>query len=221
MPRTARRKTTLFRVNNVPVNVQPTFWPVLLSVWGVLTWVAGRRRPERSLGERLLVGTVSVLIMAAADVGHAAAHTVSARLSGAPMDEILLSHGMPRTLYANNSVLPRVHRARALGGPIFNIMGLLISLLWRRGVPPQSLARELADLSCAGHGFILVGSLAPLSMVDGGTILKWTLVDNGRTPEDAEACVRRSGVAIVVGVAVIAGAFMARHIMPSPFRTAN
>ena len=202
------KKKTLCRVNDVPVDVQPTFWLVLLSLWGLLSLLAGRRHPERSSGNRLLLGALSVLVLLPSDVGHAFAHTVSARLAGAPMDEILLSHNMPRTLYVDNSVSPRTHRVRALGGPVFNLLGLLASVLWRQAASPRSLAREMADLSCAGHAFILIGSLAPLSMVDGGVILKWTLVEAGYTPEDAEARVRRYAVLMGAGVAGVAAALL-------------
>jgi hypothetical protein len=64
-------------------------------------------------------------------------HTISARLAGAPMDEILLSSGMPRALYRNNKVLPQTHIHRSLGGPIFSLIGSWLSLLWwqRAGLP--------------------------------------------------------------------------------------
>ena len=44
------------------------------------------------------------------------------------MDEVRISLGMPRTLYRDNAVSPNAHRVRALGGPIFNLVGLLLSL---------------------------------------------------------------------------------------------
>jgi hypothetical protein len=44
------------------------------------------------------------------------------------MDEVRISLGMPRTLYRENAVSPDAHRLRALGGPIFNALGLLVSL---------------------------------------------------------------------------------------------
>lgn len=50
----------------------------------------------------------------------------------------------------------------------------------------HSMPCEVADCSSVGHGLILTGSLAPLPIVDGGSLLKWTLVERGRTPAEAD-----------------------------------
>lgn len=123
------------------------------------------------------------------------------------MDEIVLSQGMPRTLYRDNDVPPRAHRVRALGGPIYSAVGLLTSLILRALAPCGSLAREVAGWSCLGHGFIFAGSLAPLPFVDGGSLLKWRLVEQGQTAEEADDVVRKvdlalGAVATTVGVAL-------------------
>ncbi|MEJ2710594.1 MAG: hypothetical protein P8074_23480, partial [Anaerolineales bacterium] len=130
--------TELYRFNGVPVLAQPDFWPAPILLTGVLTWVAGQRKPERSWLQRLGVALLAMPVALFADIGHAMAHTISARLAGAPMDEILLSSGMPRTLYQNNAVPPQTHIRRSLGGPIFSLTGFTLSLLWRRLSPPGS-----------------------------------------------------------------------------------
>jgi hypothetical protein len=188
IPEDARTVTTF---NQVPVMIRPGFWAMWALLWGALSWLAGRRKPERSLGQRLLVGAISTPIAISADLGHALAHTESARRSGAPMDAVVLGADMPRTLYHNNAVPPWVHRLRALGGPIFNAFGLLISLIWRKFAPPGSLNRELADISTVSHGMIFAGSLVPLPIVDGGTILKWSLIEEGISEDQAEDHMRR------------------------------
>ncbi len=132
--------TTVFRFNGVPVKVQPAFWPIPFLVTGVLAWIAGLRRPDRSWLQRLAVGLAALPVALFADVGHAMAHTVSARLAGAPMDEILLSGEMPRTLYENNDVPPQVHITRSLGGPIFSLVCFILSLLWRSLSPRKSMS---------------------------------------------------------------------------------
>jgi hypothetical protein len=91
-----------------------------------------------------------------------------------------------------------------MGGPIFSMAGLLLSLLFYVVAARGTLVREWAGWSLLGHGFILVGSLAPFPMVDGGSILKWTLVEGGRTASQADEIVRRVNWVIGVG-AVIAG----------------
>ena len=77
-----------------------------------------------------------------------------------------------------------------------------------RMTPRSSGAREVVDWSCIGHGLILGGSLAPLPVVDGGSILKWTLVESGQTPEEADATIKQVNVGLGVG-AVTAGAGLA------------
>jgi hypothetical protein len=138
------------------------------------------------------------------------AHTVSARLAGAPMDEIWLSSGMPRTLYRDNDVPPKTHIRRSLGGLIFSLICFSLSMLWHKLSRPGSLSRDLADASLAGHSFILVGSVAPLPMVDGGIILKWKLVEAGQSPEQADRNVHRTSLglgAAFLGLGAVLGLF--------------
>lgn len=199
--------TTLYRFNGVPVVAQPDFWPAPVMLTGLLVWIAGLRKPERSWLQRLGVGLLAMPIALFADIGHAMAHTISARLADAPTDEILLSSGMPRTLYENNEVPPQTHIRRSLGGPIFSLTGFTLSLLWRRMSQPGSLSRDLAEASLAGHSFILLGSIAPLPMVDGGIILKWKLVQAGQSPEQADRIVH--GTSTGLGTAFVGlGAFL-------------
>lgn len=199
---------TLFRINGVPIVTQPTFFPAPFLLTALLAWVAGRRHPGRSWPWRFGVALLAMPLALFADIGHAMAHTVSARLAGAPMDEILLSSGMPRTLYLDNAVSPQTHIRRSLGGPIFSLLGFALSLLWRRSSPAGSLSRDLADASLAGHSFILLGSLAPLPMVDSGIILKWKLVEAGRSQEQAEQAVHKTSLglgAAFLGLGVLLG----------------
>jgi hypothetical protein len=187
---------TLFTVWDTPVKVHPGIMANLAALWGLLVWWAGRRQPERPWPLRIALGFLETLVLLSADVGHAMAHIVSARFAGAPMDEIVVSSGMPRTLYCDNDVLPRVHRLRALGGPIYSALGLLLSLVLRALSPRGTAMREITDASCLGHGFILLGSLAPLPFVDGGCLVKWTLVEAGRSEAEADALVKTVDLAL-------------------------
>lgn len=200
----------------VQVVATPGFFVNLLALWAGMSWLSGRTHPEQSWPIRLLLGALTGFALVFADVGHAFAHTFSAYLAGAPMDQIKLSSGMPRTIYFNEEVPPRAHILRALGGTIFSALGLGISWLVRTLSPRNSMIREVADWSSIGHGLILTGSLAPLPIVDGGSILKWALVENGRTPVEADHTVKQAGVATGIA-ASSAGVLLAtrRHWLPA------
>ncbi|MCL4562514.1 MAG: hypothetical protein M1281_18120 [Chloroflexi bacterium] len=210
--------TTLYRFNGVAVVARPDFWPAPILLTGLLAWVAGLRKPKRSWLQRLGVGLLAMPIALFVDLGHAMAHTISARLAGAPMDEILLSSGMPRTLYQDNDFPPQTHIRRSLGGPIFSLTGFTLSLLWRRIAPHGSLSHDLAEASLASHTFILLGSLAPLPMVDGGIILKWKLVEAGQSTEQADQTVHKTSLrpgAAFLGLGILLGIFRKRKLVGS------
>jgi len=157
--------------------------------------------PEPGFWLSLLIGLAASTLLVLADFGHALAHIFSARIAGAPMDEILIAGDMPRTIYHNNDLAPAVHRRRALGGPVFNAIGLLLSLGVFALVRGSMVAQELMAFSAVGHGLLLIMSMFPLPMVDGGTILKWALVGGGRTSAQAERIVR--GVDWVLGALLV------------------
>lgn len=202
---------TLVTVNGTPIKVKPAVSINLLALWATATWLAGRKRPERSWPARLAVGVLSATALASADFGHAISHTVSARWAGAPMDEIRISMGMPRTIYFDNDVSPQTHRMRALGGPIFSFIGLLTSLLLRLFARRDTLVHEVAGWSCVGHGFIFSGALAPLPFVDAGSILKWTLVERGRSPAEADAVIRKVDLSAGTALTTAGVAFASRR----------
>ena len=198
---------TLFVFNGTPVKVKPFVLLNLPALWAGITVFLGRKHPEWSWPLRLSVGGLSMLTWLIADIGHALAHTVSAKISGSPMDEIQIVD-MPRTIYFDNDVGPEVHRMRALGGPIYSAIGLAVSFILRLTAPKDSAVQELVHWSALGHGLILVGSMAPLTIVDGGVILKWTLVERGCTEDEADQVVQKAGLA-AGAIATGAGAAMA------------
>jgi hypothetical protein len=201
----------LFTAWGTPVRVRPVVLIDIATLWAGLCWLAGWRHPSWRLGRRLVASAASALAMLSADLGHALAHIISARWAGAPMDHVLVSAGMPRTVYLDAQVSPQAHRRRALGGPILNGVGFLVSLALRPLAPRSSVPRDVLDWSCLGHGLLLLGSLAPLPMVDGGSLLKWTLVERGQSAEQAEAVVRQAGLGLGAGAAAAGLALAARH----------
>ena len=179
------------KIFGTPVKASVTVLPIILFVWGVVTWLGLYWHPERGLRQSLLIGFVSTILLLFVEFGHPLGHIFSARFAGAPMDEIRIAADMPRTLYKDNDVTPRSHLMRALGGPIFNLIGLFLSIAIFELVSPNSIVREWMTWSAFGHGLLLIMSLTPLPPVDGGTILKWTLVAKGRTEREADKVVRQ------------------------------
>jgi hypothetical protein len=199
---------TLFVFNGTPVKARPLFWLMVLGLWALLAGLGSWRWPGQSLGAYLLVGVVGVFLALLADVGHACAHTVSARLAGAPMDVILLGADMPRTLYWNNDVPPRAHIMRSLGGPVYSAVGLLIGIGWLLLAPPETALRYLGEIWTVANGFIFLAVFAPIPIVDGGVILKWALVLGGRSEAQADELVRRIGLGLGVGFLAAAVLFL-------------
>ncbi len=74
--------TTLLRFNGVPLVAKPAFFPLPFLAAGVLTWIAGKRHPNYSWPQRLGTGLLAAPVAMFADVGHAMAHTISARTRG-------------------------------------------------------------------------------------------------------------------------------------------
>jgi hypothetical protein len=196
------------RIFNTPVKLSIKFLPILVVLWGSVSWLGLYWHPERKLWQGLLIGLITSAVLLLAEFGHALAHIFSARYAGAPMDEVLVSSDMPRTIYRNNDVAPKVHRMRALGGPIYNMAGFLISIAIFEVSPHGSLLHELMAWSALGHGLLIIMSLAPVPMVDGGSILKWTLVERGRTEKAADDMVRQidwafGTILVLIGVTLI------------------
>ncbi|MCB8920283.1 MAG: hypothetical protein H6662_01755 [Ardenticatenaceae bacterium] len=197
---------TLFVFNRTPVKVRPGFWLMVVGLWALLAWLGSWRWPGQSLGAYVLVGGIGVLLAMLADVGHACAHTISARLADAPMDVVLLGTDMPRTLYWNNDVPPRAHIIRSLGGPAYSAVGLLVGIGWLVLASPDTAVSYLGEIWTATNGFIFLAVFAPIPIVDGGVILKWTLVLGGRSETEADELVKRLGLgmsAIFVVAAIL------------------
>jgi len=203
-------KMVSLRIFNTPVRVKPIVFLLVAAIWAGATGLDLYWHPGRGFWPAVLIGFATMVLLILADFGHALGHIFSARYAGAPMDEIRITvTQMPHTLYENNAVSPDVHRLRALGGPVFNLLCLLLSIAVFAVAPAGSVARELATWSASGHSMILIMSLAPLPIVDGGTLLKWTLVARGWSETAAEATMRRAGwlfgvAAVLLGLGLLA-----------------
>lgn len=198
----------IIKIFNTPIKFKAIVLINLVALWVVATWYGIYSHPGRSLSIGLLIGFFAMVLMLVADFGHAFAHIISARYGKAPMDEVLIAAGMPRTIYFDNDVSPKAHRTRALGGPIYSLVGLLLSILVFTLFPIGSVGRELAAWSVLGQGFIFGGSLLPLPIVDGGTILKWILVERGKIETAADGIVQQGNWVLAALCVVLGSSFL-------------
>jgi Zn-dependent protease len=183
-------------VFGTPLVVKDFTWLPVVQViaWGIMTWLAGRRRPDRSWKKRLGIGALTTTTILGSEWGHNVAHAGTSKLIGKPMDALRITWGMPMTVYYDindRPVSPRQHIVRALGGPLFNAFLLLFALPFRRFTRKDSVAREVADIAIGANAFLCSVSLLPMPGIDGGSILKWALVDRGKTTGEADRWVRK------------------------------
>jgi hypothetical protein len=187
-----------------------------LAAWPIMAWVARKRVPERSWLQSLGVGALTTPVMLGSEWGHNPAHAAAAHMVGKPMDAIRITWGMPLVVYYDINdleVTPRQHILRALGGPLFNLLVLPVALLLRQRTAPGSAARDVADAAAATNAFLPAVGLLPIPGIDGGPILKWSLVKKGHSPQEADVLVRKVDGALGVGLA-LAGALSFRKRRP-------
>ena len=125
---------------------------------------------------------------------HNLAHAAAAQMVGKPMDAIRITWGMPLVVYYDTNdetVTPRQHIIRALGGPAFNLLVLPLALFFRHCTRPDSMLRDIANMAAGTNLFLPAAGLLPIPGIDGGPILKWSLVEKGHTPETADEIVRK------------------------------
>ncbi len=199
---------TLFVFNRTPIKVRPGFWIMVLGLWALLSWVGSWRWPEQTLVAYGIVGFVAALLALLADLGHACAHTISARMANAPMDTILLGADMPRTLYQDIEVLPQTHIIRSLGGPVYSAIGFITGIGWLLLAPSNTAVRYLGEVWTLTNGGIFMAIFVPLQIVDGGVILKWWLVLKGRSETQAARIVQRLGLGLGVVLLAVALFFL-------------
>jgi Zn-dependent protease len=76
------------------------------------------------------------------------------------------------------------------------------------------VVRDIADVAVATNLFLPAFGLLPIPGIDGGPILKWSLVERGASPMDADMTVRKvDGVLGAVLALVAAMAFKKRRFL--------
>ena len=115
------------RIFDTPVKLRPVVLFNLIFLWGFATLFGLYQHPNRDLWMGLLVVFLLMFLLIFADFGH----------------EILITAGMPRTLDTDNNVSPAAHRMRAIGGPVFSTLGLLLSIAIYSITANNSVLREI------------------------------------------------------------------------------
>jgi Zn-dependent protease len=176
-----------------------------VATWGIMTWYADRQRPSRSWLKRFAISALTTPIILGSEWCHNLAHAAAAHLIGKPVDAIRIIWGMPRLVYfdiQDETVTPRQHILRALGGPVCNALLWILATLFRRRTPPDSTARDIANAAVGMNAFLCTASLLPIPGIDGGPILKWSLVAHGRKPDDADTIVQKVNGVLGIVLAV-------------------
>jgi Zn-dependent protease len=187
--------TTIGKVFGTPLVVKGKTWLPLaeLLVWPVMAWLAGRERCDRGWWQRMGIGALMTAVVLGSEWCHNLAHAAAALLVGKPMDALRIVWGMPLVVYfdiGDETVTPREHILRAIGGPVCNALLLPLALIFRRFTRENSGLSDVANAALGMNVFLSTVSLLPIPGIDGGPILKWSLVERGYTPEAADEKVR-------------------------------
>ena len=198
---------TVGRIFGSPLVVMGITWiPLLeLAAWGILSWQTRRSKPEWSLKRSIAAGGLVSIIMFASEWCHNLAHAAVARLVRQPVEAIRIFWGTPLLIYYDindRKVSPAQHRARALGGPIFNTLMIPLCWLVRHLSGENSLAYYAADFGVKINRIIASLSLTPLPFLDGGPIIKWSLVEKGYGIEKADEMVKYANLAFGGGLGI-------------------
>jgi len=209
--------TTVARLFGTRVVVKGMTWLPAIQVVAtlLLAWLFGKRHPGYSRSRRLLTGAAAMPVVLGSEWCHNLAHAAAAQGVGKPMDAMRIFWGTPLLVYydlEDPTVTPRQHIARALGGPVFNMLVVPIAWRLRRRTRPGTLARDVADAAVVANAFIGTVGLLPIPGIDGGAITKWTLVARGQSPAQADMTVRGINGVLAAGLAAgAAAAFRGRR----------
>jgi hypothetical protein len=137
------------------------------------------------------------------------------------MDAIRIVWGMPLVVYHDINapdVQPRQHIARALGGPLFNSLLAPLAWLFKRRANLESPSYDIASAALASNLFLPTVGLLPIPFIDGGPILKWSLVEGGRSIVEADRVVRKvnNGTGLILSLAGLL-AIKKRHRLAGGF----
>jgi Zn-dependent protease len=160
-------------------NVKPLFllfgveWAATRWVWlnfvlvlalGMVVALVGRSDDE--LPVRFMLGIGYGVLIELSMIAHGAGHIISSRAVGWPMQSLILTATVPVTRFpAHQSPPRRAHVARALGGPLLNLLLAALCLAaWAMGAP------ELLGFFGAANVAIGAFTLLPIPTLDGAVL---------------------------------------------------
>ncbi|MCJ7715542.1 MAG: hypothetical protein MUO54_03355 [Anaerolineales bacterium] len=204
---TAGETLTIGRLGETPITVRGLTWlpASQLLLWAIMTRSSRKNKPEEGFFWHVVEGALTSSAILGAEWSHNIAHVLLADWIGKPMDELRIQAGMPRCFYNelnDSEVSPREHVIRALGGPIINLLLLPVAALVKFTSKPGTISRETAKVFHQTNQFLFVVSLLPIPGIDGGPVLKWSLVEKGCDIEEADRAVQQVNgpLSIILGL---------------------
>ena len=211
------------RVFNTPLTTWKFSWiPITqLIVWFIFTRNASKRNPKRSAFYWSTEGFFKMAVMLGSEWCHNLAHAFAANKVGKPMDQMRIQMGMPRCIYNklnDEEITPRQHIIRSLGGPIINLVMLPIAAILRLFSKPDSIANETAKIAYQTNLFLSTTSILPIPGIDGGPLLKWSLVEKGYKIKEADQVVQETNGPLAVLLGLFSSwAFLNKKILAGIF----
>ncbi|NQS92340.1 MAG: hypothetical protein HQ574_08015 [Chloroflexi bacterium] len=191
-----RGEDVILIIGDTPITKTGSIWLPLaqLVVWTLFAKEAAKRNPDASRLKWSAEGFLKMAVMLGSEWCHNLAHLFVSNLIGKPMDEVRIQFGLPRCIYQDindREVTPQQHVLRSLGGPVINLLLLPVTGLARYLTKPGSIAGETAKTAYQTNIFLSLVSLLPIPGIDGGPILKWSLVEKGYEYKEAEKVVQQ------------------------------
>lgn len=161
-------------IGGVQIIAERSVIPPSLVLWAaafIVLWAALDLRPLPALAWATAALAIHWMSIFVHHFGHAAA----ARLSGHPMQALILTGPLARDQYPEHEPdLPvRVHAVRALGGPLVSLIAGAAVALWLLTTDATSLTlRVVIGFGAAESLLVLgIGVFLPLGYTDGSTLL--------------------------------------------------
>ena len=164
------RRIPIGRFWGVGLLVTPLTWLSPFVFFG-LHFLLNLLNLQLGLAERLQQSLAFALVVQLATAAHAFGHILSGKLAGGAMDELLITATRDVNIYHGDQgrVPGRVHLARALGGPLFNLL-LAAACAPLAPLAAPGFGQALAASMVSTNLFFGLGGLLPLPSIDGAVI---------------------------------------------------